>query len=189
MNDVRHDPVTGRVVIVAADRAARPHTLVQASSGRGSRPRALPVLPRARVRDAARDRPHRTRRTRGAGLAGAGVPEPVPDHRRTRGRRPLTRPPPHLRPVVGRRSGGGLHGAARPRPGASRRRAALRHRNHQPGSSRRRVDRAPARTGLRSRLRPARGPRRDRSATREPRRPARRRHRRRTRPRARRHRR
>ena len=50
MNDVRHDPVTGRVVIVAADRAARPHTLVQASSRRGSRPRALPVLPRARVR-------------------------------------------------------------------------------------------------------------------------------------------
>jgi UDPglucose--hexose-1-phosphate uridylyltransferase len=30
MTELRHDPVSGRIVIVAADRAARPHTLVQA---------------------------------------------------------------------------------------------------------------------------------------------------------------
>jgi UDPglucose--hexose-1-phosphate uridylyltransferase len=29
MTDLRHDPVSGRIVIMAADRAARPHTLVQ----------------------------------------------------------------------------------------------------------------------------------------------------------------
>lgn len=29
MTELRHDPVSGRIVVVAADRAARPHTLVQ----------------------------------------------------------------------------------------------------------------------------------------------------------------
>ena len=42
MNDVRHDPVTGRVVIMAAGRATRPHTLAQAQPDEDRGPEHCP---------------------------------------------------------------------------------------------------------------------------------------------------
>ena len=45
MNDVRHDPVTGRVVIMAAGRATRPHTLAQAQPDEDRGPEHCPFCP------------------------------------------------------------------------------------------------------------------------------------------------
>ena len=45
MNDVRHDPVTGRVVIMAAGRATRPHTLAQAQPDEDRGPESCPFCP------------------------------------------------------------------------------------------------------------------------------------------------
>ena len=45
MTDVRHDLVSGRVVIVAADRATRPHTLVQPVPTRIAAPSAARSAP------------------------------------------------------------------------------------------------------------------------------------------------
>ena len=86
-------------------------------------------------------------------MAGAGLPQPVPDHRRARGGRALARSRPHVRRPVRRRRGRGVHGAPRPRARAPRCRPPLRHCDHQSGPRRRRVDRAPARPGVRPRLR------------------------------------
>ena len=57
---MRHDPVTGRVVIVAAGRADTPAHARAGGSRRRPRPGGVPVLPRPRVDDAARDPAHRT---------------------------------------------------------------------------------------------------------------------------------
>jgi UDPglucose--hexose-1-phosphate uridylyltransferase len=45
MSDLRHDPVTGRVVIMAADRATRPHTLAQADRDEDRGPEECPFCP------------------------------------------------------------------------------------------------------------------------------------------------
>ena len=45
MSDVRHDPVTGRVVIMAADRATRPHTLAQPERDEDRGPDECPFCP------------------------------------------------------------------------------------------------------------------------------------------------
>ena len=63
MSELRHDPLSGLDVIVAAGRAARPVTF--ASLGpRRCRCRPLPVLSRVRGRDPAGAGTHRSRRTR-----------------------------------------------------------------------------------------------------------------------------
>ena len=149
MSDVRHDPVTGRVVIMAADRATRPHTLAQADRDEDRGPEECPFCPGHESMT-----PPEILRT-GDGVAGepgwrvrvfpnlypiTEAHEVVvlsPDHDRTFG---------DLSDDAAAR---GAHGAARPRAGAPRCRSPLRHRHREPGTRRGRVDRAPARTGLR----------------------------------------
>ncbi len=162
--ELRHDPVSGRLVVLAPERSARPHS----SRPLGDATDAPADCPFCHGNEA-KTPPEVCRTGPGgpdtAGWNGSRRAQPLPDRRRRargdgRDRRPrsggaVPRPQPIVRDARRRPGHRARHRSARAHARTSRGRAPLRRGLRQPRQGSRCVPPPPARTGRRARLRSA----------------------------------